>query len=133
MAVRLQCRRYRPFTSMKIPSTDRRAFERFDVLGSLWGQLELPAIATVLNVSSTGLLVDAALCPVLNSVHAVRMLVDGEAVSVEAVVRHCEPGQDGRSRIGLEFLTVPTTILVSIEQLGASAQVEVVESEASRS
>ncbi len=61
------------------------------------------------------------------------MLVDGEPVSVDALVRHCEPGPDGRHRIGLEFLTVPTTILMSIEQLGADPQVEVLDSEASRS
>ncbi len=117
---------------MKTPSTDRRAFERFDVHGPLWGRLELPEVATVVNVSSAGLLVEAGLRPVLNSVHAVRMLVDGDAVSVEAVVRHCRPGRDGRYRIGLEFLMVPTTVLVSIEQLGADAQVEIVDSEVSR-
>jgi len=118
---------------MKTPSTDRRTFERFDVLGSLWGQLELPEVATVLDVSSAGLLLEAALCPVLNSVHAVRMLVDGDAVSVNAVVRHCRPAAEGRYRIGLEFLTVPTTVLASIEQLGVDAQIEVIDSEASRS
>ncbi len=118
---------------MKTLSTDRRAFERFDILGSLWGQLELPEVATVLDVSSTGLLVEAPLCPVLNSVHAVRMLVDGDTVSVDTVVRHCQPAAGGRYRIGLEFLTVPTTVLASIEQLGMDAQIEVIDSEASRS
>lgn len=118
---------------MKTPSTDRRAFARFDVVGPLWGQLELPEVATVVNVSGSGLLIEAASCPVPNSVHAVRMLVDGDPVSVDAVVRHCRPGSTGRFRIGLEFLTVPTTVLVSIEQLGAYGQVEVVDSEASRS
>ena len=118
---------------MRTPSTNRRAFERFDVLGPLWGQLTLPELATVVNVSSTGLLVEAPLCPVLNSVHAVRLRVGVDAVSVDAIVRHCRPWRDGQYRIGLEFLTMPTTILVSIEQLGDGAQVEVVDSEASRS
>ena len=133
MAVRLQRLSYRPFTLMKTPPTNRRAFERFDVLGSLWGQLKLPEVATVVNVSSTGLLVEAPLLLVLNSVHAVRLLMGVDAVSVDAIVRHCRPWRDGQYRIGLEFLTMPTTILVSIEQLGAGAQVEVVDSEASRS
>ena len=118
---------------MNTPSTDRRAHERFDVLGSLWGQLELPEVATVLNVSGAGLLVESELCAVLNSVHAVRMLVDGETVSLDAVVRHCEAADGGRHRIGLEFLAVPTAVLATIEQLGAGAQVEVIDSEASRS
>lgn len=118
---------------MKTPTTDRRAFERFDVLGPLWGQLELPELVTVLNVSSAGLLVESPSCLVLNSMHAVRMLVDGDAVTVEATVRHCLPAGEGRHRIGLEFVAVPTTVLTSIEQLGAGAQVEVIDSEASRS
>jgi len=118
---------------MKTPSTDRRTYERYDVVGSLWGVLELPEIATVLNVSSTGILIEAGICPPLNSVHAVRMLVDGDAVRVDTVVRHCRPGPLGAMRIGLEFLTAPTTVLVSIEQLGADKQVAILDSEASRS
>jgi hypothetical protein len=118
---------------MKTPSTDRRANERFDVLGALWGVLEFPEIAKVINVSSVGLLVEAALNPVLNSVHAVRMLVDGDAVSVDTVVRHCRPGPAGKNLIGLEFLKVPTTVLSSIEQIGADKQIEVIDSGASRS
>jgi hypothetical protein len=118
---------------MKTPSTDRRVYERFDVLGPLWGMLELPETTSVINVSSTGLLVEASLCPVLDSVHAVSMLVDGEPVSVETVVRHCRPGAPGRHLIGLEFLTVPTPVLSSIEHFGASKQIEVVDLGASRS
>lgn len=119
---------------MKTPSTDRRIYERFDVLGPLWGMLELPEKATVVNVSATGLLVEAAVSPVLNSVHAVWMLVDGEEVSVDTVVRHCRPAvESGRNLIGLEFLTVPTTVLSSIEHFGAHKQIEVIDLGVSRS
>jgi hypothetical protein len=118
---------------MKTPSTDRRLYERFDVLGPLWGMLELPETATVVNVSSAGLLVEAALSPVLNSVHAVWMLVDGEPVSVDTVVRHCRPGAAGKNLIGLEFLTVPTPVLSSIEHFGAHKQIEVLDLGASKS
>lgn len=117
---------------MKTPSTDRRVFERFDVLGSLWGVLELPETATVVNVSSTGMLMESALCPPLNSVHTVRILVDGDPVLVDTVVRHCNPGPDGTMRMGVEFLTAPTMVLASIEQLSADKQREVIDAEASR-
>lgn len=136
LAVRLQpslAQSYRSMSQMKAPSVDRRAFERFDVLGSLWGQLELPETATVLNVSSAGLLVEAMLCPVLGSVQTVRMLVDGDSVSADAVVRHRRPGRDGRQVIGLEFLSVPTTVLAAIALLASHSRVEVIDSEASRS
>jgi hypothetical protein len=124
---------YRSKTRMKIPTTDRRVHERFDVLGSLWGVLELPETATVLNVSTTGMLIEAAVCPTLNSVHAVLMLVDGDAVRVDTVVRHCRPGAGGRTCIGLEFLTPPTPVLTSIEQIGADKQIEILDSEVTKS
>ena len=118
---------------MKTPSTDRRIFERFDVVGALWGVLELPETATVLNVSSTGMLIESNLCPPLNSVHTVRILVDGDPVLVDTVVRRCHPTAGGQMLIGLEFLTAPTMVLASIEQLRADKQIEVIDSEASRS
>jgi len=118
---------------MKTPSTDRRGDDRFDVLGALWGVLELPETATVIDVSSTGMLIEAGLCPPLNSVHSVRILVDGDPVLVDTVVRHCSPGAGGQMLIGLEFLTAPTMVLASIEQLRADKQIEVIDSEASKS
>jgi len=118
---------------MKTPSTDRRVHERFDVLGALWGVLELPETATVIDVSSTGMLIESAVCPPLNSVHSVRVLVDGDPVLVDTVVRHCRPAEGGSTLIGLEFLTAPTMVLASIEQLRADKQIEVIDSEASRS
>jgi len=116
---------------MKTPSTDRRVFERFDVLGALWGVLELPEAGTVLNVSSTGMLIESALCPPLNSMHTVQVLVDGDPVLVDTVVRHCRPGPGGTMRMGVEFLTAPTMVLASIEQLSADKQREVIDAEAS--
>lgn len=118
---------------MRITSIGRRVDERFDVLGSLWGVLELPETATVLNVSSSGLLVETPLCPTLNSVHVLRMLVDGDFVTVNSVVRHCRPGPSGTYLVGLELLEVPTTVINSIEQLGADKQIEVIDAGASRS
>ena len=117
---------------MKTPSTDRRVHERFDVLGALWGVLELPETATVIDVSSTGMLIEAAICPPLNSVHSVRILVDGDPVLVDTVVRRCQPSAEGQMLIGLEFLTAPTMVLASIEQLSADKQREVIDAEASR-
>ena len=55
---------------------------------------------------------------------------DAGLLKVDSLVR---PAAGGRYLIGLEFLTVPTTVLASIEQLGMDAQIEVIDSEASRS
>jgi hypothetical protein len=118
---------------MKTPTTDRRVHERFDVLGALWGVLELPETATVLDVSTLGMLIEATLSPPLNSVHAVRMLVDGDQIRVDTIVRHSRPAAGGRMRIGLEFLTAPSPVLASIEQIGADKQIEILDAGATKS
>lgn len=102
---------------MKTPTTDRRAFERYDVLGSLWGVLELPETAAIVNASGTGLLIEAELCPVLDSVHSTDVVIGGEALRVDAVVRHLQPGEAGKFLIGVEFVQPPTTIGSTIDQL----------------
>ncbi|MBS1819437.1 MAG: PilZ domain-containing protein [Acidobacteria bacterium] len=118
---------------MKTPTLDRRAHQRYDVLGALWGVLELPEPAIVVNVSTQGMLIDAPICPVPNSVHALHILIEGEPVTVDAVVRHCRSHPDGRHLIGLAFLHAPATVLSSIEQLGAGHPIQVIDSDVSRS
>ncbi|MFN7982055.1 MAG: PilZ domain-containing protein [Vicinamibacterales bacterium] len=102
---------------MKTPTTDRRLHERFDVLGSLWGVLELPETASIVNASSSGLLIEANVCPVLDSVHSTDIQIGGAGVRVDSVVRHLQPSEDGKFRIGLEFVEPPTTIDNAIEHL----------------
>jgi hypothetical protein len=106
---------------MKTPNPDRRSHERYDVIGSLWGLLELPASATIVNVSRGGLLIESAVCVAPNAVHPIDMLVDGEPARVNAVVRHCHGCNSGGYRIGLEFVDVPGTVVSSVEQLGSNA------------
>jgi hypothetical protein len=107
---------------------DRRSHVRFDVVGALWGLLELTESARIRNVSSTGALIDSPLPAALESTQTVRVLVDGEPVSLDARVRHVrrievdsrESGDGGGPRylIGMEFLSPPESVLQSIEQLG---------------
>lgn len=104
---------------------DRRGHQRFDIVGSLWGVLELPEPARVRNVSTTGILIDASSPVAPDSVHPIRVLVDGESVLVDTRVRHVRASDEpGRFLIGLEFESAPTTVLASIEQLGPAADSE---------
>ena len=116
---------------MKTPTTDRRVFERFDVLGSLWGVLELPETASIVNASGSGLLIEANVCPVLESVHSTDIQIGGEAVRVESVVRHLHPGAAGKFLIGLEFIQPPTTFDSAIEHLTPQKDTKVPDSGAS--
>jgi hypothetical protein len=109
---------------------DRRAHTRYDVLGPLWGVLELPEPARILNVSGTGMLIEASSPSVLGSVQRIRVLVEGDMVTFDTRVKHVtavEPS--GPFHLGLIFESVPTSVLASIEQLGAAHAIEVFQSQ----
>ncbi len=104
--------------------SDRRSQPRFDVIGSLWGVLELHEEARLRNVSATGVLLDSPVPMALDSTQTIRLAVDGQGVAVEARVRHVRQQTDNspeaRFVIGLEFIEPPLSVLQSIEQLGTT-------------
>ena len=110
------------------PMADRRHGERFDVVGALWGQLELTESAQIRNVSTTGALIDSPLPAALNSSQPLRLVVDGHEVKVDAHVRHVRRVSAERAAprylIGLEFSSPPVSVVQSIEQLGANLSSE---------
>lgn len=106
------------------PLGDRRSQPRFDVVGALWGLLELSEPGRIWNVNSTGALIESPQPAALDSTQTLRVVVDGQPVKVEARVRHVhradiEPGP--RFLIGLEFISPPTSVLQSIEQLSGGS------------
>lgn len=94
--------------SVTTPKTDRRMTERFDVLGSLWGVLEIPETAAVVNSSETGMLVESTACPVLDAVQVARVDIDGVVTAVQSAVRHVRPVEHGKYLVGLEFVKPPS-------------------------
>ena len=105
------------------PLTDRRLRERFDVVGAMWGLLELSEPARIQNVSTTGALIDSPHPSALDSTLAVRVMIDGQPVRLDGLVRHVQKTESetnrGRYLIGLEFSSPPESVIQSIEQLGA--------------
>jgi hypothetical protein len=110
------------------PLGDRRSRVRYDVVGTLWGLLELSETARILNVSRTGALIESPFPAALASTHTVKLIVDGESVDVDARVRHVrlvesasgkpsEASETPRYLIGLEFLSPPESVLRSIDHL----------------
>jgi PilZ domain-containing protein len=108
--------------------SDRRAQTRFDVIGSLWGVLELEEEARLRNVSANGVLLDSPVPMALDSTQEIRLEVDGQDVTVEARVRHVRlqsgDAVEPRYVIGLEFVEPPLSVLQSIEQLSATISLD---------
>jgi PilZ domain-containing protein len=107
--------------------TNRRSRPRYDVVGSLWGVLELSEEARVLNISTTGALVDSPIPCAVDSTQAVRLGIEGHDVTVDTRVRHVRPESSGsasepRYFLGLEFISPPLLVLQSIEQMSANAR-----------
>jgi hypothetical protein len=100
--------------------TDRRSQPRYDVVGALWGVLELSEEARVLNISATGALVDSPFPCAVDSTQAIQLGVEGHDVTVDSRVRHVhfDPGPETRYLIGVEFISAPLSVLRSIEQMG---------------
>ena len=105
--------------SLMRPLGDRRVRVRMEVVGRLWGTLELSETARLLNISTTGVLLESPLPFALQSTETLRLLVEGEEVAVDAHVRHLRQvireGAPPNYLIGLEFVSPPSSLIDSIE------------------
>ena len=106
------------------PLGDRRARVRFEVVGILWGALELSEPARIVNLSDHGALIETKLAVPVDSTQPVHFLVKGNRLVVDARVIHLRRilGDDDPPRylIGVEFLTPPLPLLHSISGVSSS-------------
>ncbi len=88
---------------------DRRTRRRFEIVGQLWGALETIESLRMRNVSPGGALLESRFALAVDSVHRVRLDIEGQWCDVQARVRHVEQlqGPAPRFMIGLEFLAPP--------------------------
>ena len=93
---------------------DRRDKARFDVVGELWGRIDMTVPVLVQNICRGGALLDSPSLLARNSVHRVSILADGQRHFVQIRVRHSGPksGAVGPQRysIGVEFLSLPQAV-----------------------
>ena len=98
---------------------DRRGRPRFEIVGDLWGTLDTPLSMPLMNVGRGGALVRSIVPLPPHSVHHVTVSSEGQQTPTSVQVRHVRPmlGTDGRDYylIGLEFLTLPTTLRAQID------------------
>ena len=94
------------------PLGDRRRRIRLEVVGSLWGVIEVEREAQLLNISRTGALIMSPIPAAVDSLQSVKVTVEGHEVKLAARVRHLQRlgdagGSEPQYRIGLEFLEAP--------------------------
>ena len=93
---------------------DRRSAIRLEVVGALWGTLEVHKQARVRDLNRDGALVEFPIPVVPDTVHAVTFDHNGHRISLEVRVRHVRaaPGADGSPvyLAGVEFLSAPAVL-----------------------
>jgi hypothetical protein len=99
---------------------DRRAAVRLEIVGTLWGTVQLAESARVLNISPGGALIMAPSGMPLDSTASVRLTLGGEHVTLHARVRHLRhvpaAGREpAHYLIGLELPEMPLAIAQALE------------------
>ena len=101
------------------PLGDRRRRIRLEVVGSLWGTLEIEREAQLVNISRTGALILSPVPAVVDSTQSVKLTVEGHELKLAARVRHqqlvTDTGGEPSYRIGLEFLEAPAVLGHALE------------------
>jgi hypothetical protein len=93
-----------------------------DVVGALWGTVEVTEPAVVLDISHDGALLRAASRPAVESSQSVRLIIDDQEINVEARVRHLKAVEPAAGRnpawlIGLEFISASAQLVRAIDAL----------------
>jgi hypothetical protein len=93
---------------------DRRSKPRLEVVGLLWGSLELTQMARVVDISRGGILVESPAPALPGSVQPLQLSVDGEVVTVHSRVCHLRlssaDGEGPQYLIGYEFVSPPAIL-----------------------
>jgi hypothetical protein len=100
-------------------ATDRRKQPRFEVVGDLWGTLDIVEPLPMLNIGSGGALVEADQPWPVGSVHSVVVANGAELGDARICVRHLsaiDSGAGVRYRIGVEFLSMSPMLAERVTQ-----------------
>jgi hypothetical protein len=103
---------------------DRRSELRFEIIGQLWGSLEMLEQLPLHNLGRGGALVESRLPLSADTTHGVRLMLADEAKDLQVRVRHVTPVRQpagDRYLIGLEFVNVAVGTLEQIDRIVAAA------------
>lgn len=99
--------------------SNRRGQVRFEVVGSLWGTLDVGAPATIHNLTSAGALIAADRPLAVESLRSMCLVIDGKPAIASAKVCHVNAIDDAPNRylVGVEFIDHSPTFRDAIGRL----------------
>ncbi len=98
---------------MKRRIGDRRSKPRFEIVGELWGSVDVNATLAVVNIGRGGALLESPVQLAAGALHSVQVVTDTESHRVTMRVRHsvAVPEADGPGyRVGVEFVDVTAAL-----------------------
>lgn len=111
---------------------DRRGRPRFDIVGDLWGNLEVFLHLPMRNVGPGGALLQSQSSLAPDSVHRLTLKLEGRDFTAEAKVRHVRgvTGEDGEPSflIGVEFVSPNPQLMSLLAQLASAGEGQTMES-----
>jgi hypothetical protein len=95
---------------------DRRLQRRFEIVGDLWGTLEITEPVPIVNIGAGGALVEADRPWTLGSVHSIVLANGTEHGRAQVCVRHVRQVDSTVTRflVGLEFLSVSPDLVEQV-------------------
>ena len=99
---------------------DRRSNVRLEIVGALWGTLQLSESARVLNISPGGAMIMSPCGIPIDSTAPIRLSLGGEQVTLQARVRHlrhvpASGREPAHYLIGLELPGMPAALAQALE------------------
>jgi hypothetical protein len=100
---------------------DRRTRVRFEVFGAFWGTFDAGDAVRVRNLTRHGALIEAHQPLAVESIQSICLMLDGQAATADARVRHLEADNRHQDRylVGVEFLSASTAFSDAIDRLMA--------------
>ena len=103
-----------------VPTGDRRSRTRLEVVGLLWGALDIMETARVIDISKGGVLIESPVAVPPGSEQLIQLSLHGQPIRVDVRACHMRqvPGaavDASRYLIGYEFISPPAALAEAIE------------------
>jgi hypothetical protein len=98
---------------------------RYEVVGLLRGTLEMAETVRVQNISTDGALIETSKPVEVGATQSIQMTLDGQVARLTSKVRHVTPLDqlpEPRYAVGVEFVSPPQALAVSVAALTADAE-----------
>jgi hypothetical protein len=103
-----------------VPTGDRRSRPRLEVVGLLWGALDILEPARVVDISRGGVLIESPVAVPPGSEQLIQLSLDGQRIRVDVRACHMRQaisrtGTGVHYLIGYEFVSPPAALAEALE------------------